>query len=304
MRQIGTLLTEPQAQRFAAYLITQGITAHAEADGDEFIVWVRDENQLDQAKDELQQFKLDPDDRRYRGAEKQAGSLLMEEEKKRQQARKNVISMQGRWGHGAGRKTPLVFVLIAVSVFATLWTSYGKSPRMQQWGFCDAIHRVNPSWNEKSLSDSLIDIKNGQVWRLVSPIFVHLDIMHLVFNMYWAYIFGTMIEHRRGTLRFALIVLACAILPNIAQAWVSGPWFAGMSGVGYGLFGYVWMKTLYDPAAGIHVRRGTIIMFIIWFFVCMTGWIGPIANTAHGAGLVVGVVIGYAPVLWRQMSGR
>ena len=42
---------------------------------------------------------------------------------------------------------------------------------------------------------------------------------------------------------------------------------------------------------------------IVWLFVCWTGVIGSVANFAHVAGLIVGVVIGAAPHLWRQVRG-
>ncbi len=43
---------------------------------------------------------------------------------------------------------------------------------------------------------------------------------------------------------------------------------------------------------------------IVWLFLCMTGVLGNVANSAHVAGLIVGVVIGVAPHLWRQVRGR
>ena len=49
MRQVGSLPDQRDAERFAAYLVTQGIEAHAEQDSRDWAVWVRDEDQLDQA---------------------------------------------------------------------------------------------------------------------------------------------------------------------------------------------------------------------------------------------------------------
>jgi GlpG protein len=74
---------------------------------------------------------------------------------------------------------------------------------------------------------------------------------------------------------------------------IGGPFFGGMSGVVYGLVGYVWMKGKYDPAAGLFLHPWTVIMVILWFFVCLTGYVGTIANAAHAAGLVLGVAWGY-----------
>jgi GlpG protein len=79
--------------------------------------------------------------------------------------------------------------------------------------------------------------------------------------------------------------------------------FGGMSGVNYGLLGYVWMKSRFEPASGIVVHPNTVAFLLAWFFVAMTGLVGPIANVAHAAGLLVGLSIGYAPTLWRSLRG-
>ena len=79
MRQVGSLPDQREAERFAAYLVTQGIDAHAEQDTDAWAVWVRDEDCLDQARRRLNQFKIDPDDSRYRGVERNAEAIRREE---------------------------------------------------------------------------------------------------------------------------------------------------------------------------------------------------------------------------------
>jgi GlpG protein len=86
-----------------------------------------------------------------------------------------------------------------------------------------------------------------------------------------------------------------------------GPFFGGMSGVDYALFGYAWMKTRYDPTPGLFLPRETVLMGLIWLVVCLTGLAGNIANTAHFVGLGVGVIAGgtwplllYLRRKWRQ----
>jgi GlpG protein len=307
MRQIGTLDNEPDAERLAAYLVTQGIEAHAETDGDGWAIWVRDENDLESARESFQQFRVDPRDPRYRGAERAANSILREKEKERRRAADNVIEMRDRWRQGSLRKAPLTSLLIVASVLVTLATNFGHNRLMRRLGFCDPVHRAEAAWSEGRLADKFVDIRQGQVWRLVTPIFAHggsattvFGVLHLAFNMYWLFVLGAPVENRKGSLFFGLLVLVVAVLSNTAQAAFESPWFLGMSGVVYGLFGYVWMKTLFDPAAGIAISRGTITFFIVWFFLCFLGLMGPIANTAHGAGLAVGIAIGYAPVLWKS----
>jgi GlpG protein len=66
-----------------------------------------------------------------------------------------------------------------------------------------------------------------------------------------------------------------------------------MSGVIYGLLGYVWLRGKFDPASGLFLHPSTVTMMIIWFFACFTRWLGPIGNWAHAAGLVMGMAWGY-----------
>src|SRR5690606_41959488 len=61
------------------------------------------------------------------------------------------------------------------------------------------------------------------------------------------YSFGTRIEARYGSWIMALLAAVLAVLSNSAQAYASGPAFLGMSGVVYGLFGFMWMRATLDP---------------------------------------------------------
>ena len=67
MRQIGVLEDEAEAQRFAAYLVTEGIASHAEEDGEGWAIWVRDENQVETAREALADFRRDPQAAQYQG---------------------------------------------------------------------------------------------------------------------------------------------------------------------------------------------------------------------------------------------
>jgi membrane associated rhomboid family serine protease len=66
-----------------------------------------------------------------------------------------------------------------------------------------------------------------------------------------------------------------------------------MSGVVYGLLGYIWMKGKYDPGSRLFLHKTTVAFMISWYFLCFTGMFGPIANGAHTAGLVIGVAWGF-----------
>jgi GlpG protein len=146
-------------------------------------------------------------------------------------------------------------------------------------------------------------LRTGQVWRVITPIFLHWSILHLVFNMFWMRDLGAMIETQRGTLRLLGIVLASALISNTAQYFWDGPRFGGMSGVVYALFGYIWVKQRFEPHLGMGLSQQTVWIMVAWLVLAMTGIVGSnIANTAHVVGLVVGAAIAYAPVAARKMK--
>ena len=141
------------------------------------------------------------------------------------------------------------------------------------------------------------DIEHGEVWRLFTPGFMHVNLIHIFFNMWWLRDLGTMIEVRRGTLRLAILVLVSAAISDYGQyLWMERMHevgrFMGMSGVVYALFGYIWMKGMYQPEQRMAVHPNNVNIMLIWLVVCMTGVIGPVANAAHFVGLAVGVVAG------------
>ena len=113
-----------------------------------------------------------------------------------------------------------------------------------------------------------------------------------------------MIETRRGSGRFVLLVFACALISNFAEFLWELPHlagFGGMSGVVYGLFGYVWVKQRFEAHLGMGMSEQTAWIMMAWLFACMTGYLGPIANAAHVVGLITGAAVAYAPIGWRRV---
>ena len=184
------------------------------------------------------------------------------------------------------RLGPLTVVLMAISGVVALLSKLGENR-----DFVDKL-LISPGLADDA-GAPLPEIFGGQFWRLLTPIFLHFGIMHLVFNMLWLKDLGTVIERLSGTRSLFGLVLVSGLLSNLGQFAFAGPFFGGMSGVVYALLGYVWMKSRFDPASRYHLEKQTVIMMIGWFFLCMTGLIGHVANYAHGFGLVVGMVWGF-----------
>ncbi len=316
MRQIGVLDSESLAIVFVDYLMVRGFDVRADEEDGKWVIWSRHEDEQELVREHFELYVADPNAREYREIAVEATRIRQQIKQQREEADRRTVLMGGRWQTSAHRRAPLTMIMIAVSVF--VWLAAGGPdkivPLYGHLTFCkiDFAQPESPVPLDSAtgMVDGFYSIRHGEIWRLVSPIFIHYGIFHLAFNMYWLYAFGSIIESRRGTLRFALMVLAIAVISNVGEylgGSIEDHWRlpiseyfgygghvggGGMSGVGYGLFGYLWMKTLYEPESGMLLNPGTAILFVVWFFICLTGAIGPIGNWAHGIGFLVGVLVG------------
>jgi GlpG protein len=142
----------------------------------------------------------------------------------------------------------------------------------------------------------------GQLWRVITPVFLHFGLMHIVFNSLWLWELGGMIERRQGAVRILGLVFLIAAGSNIAQAISSVSLFGGMSGVIYGLLGYIVIWNRLRPTQVFPLAKGVAIVMLVWLLVCVAGFtellgLGSIANTAHVSGLLLGFVLGLAAAL-------
>ena len=143
---------------------------------------------------------------------------------------------------------------------------------------------------------TLPEILDGELWRLLTPIFLHFGIFHIVFNMLWTWELGRLIEWQQGIWILGILTLGVSVTSNLAQYFVSGPLFGGMSGVIYGYFGYVWIQSLTNPKFRVQLNPAIVKLLLGWFLICWTGLLEKlfglnVANSAHTAGLVSGIVI-------------
>jgi membrane associated rhomboid family serine protease/TPR repeat protein len=134
------------------------------------------------------------------------------------------------------------------------------------------------------------------VENAITSIFPHVGILHLIFNVYWLWVFGTLIEEVYGHVKTVALVLLFAIVPNALEyAFSAGG--VGLSGVGYGLFGLLWILSKRDERFRDAIDQRTIRLFVIWFFFCILATVTNlmlIGNIAHGAGAVLGILTGFA----------
>jgi GlpG protein len=332
MRQLATIADERAANTLADHLLTLDVTTRVDRSANGWIVWVHREDKMDLARRELDAFLANPDDPRYQVAAKVAKVTRREKAKLDRLHARNTRNLSGRLNVPTFERCPITYSLIALSVAVAIFTGLGKNipavmpfvlthPTVkQEW-------RIIPTEPDSEESDRFVKaervrvpvyrpggldlVKQGQVWRLLTPIVIHFGILHLAFNMMMLYRLGGLIELRKGKLVMAGLVVASAIVSNLGEYFWDlqaygpnkAPWLVGgMSGVIYALFGYCWMTSDYDPEADMKMPSDLILQMIAWLFFCMTGMLGNVANAAHVAGLLFGLLVGVAPHLflsWR-----
>ncbi|RUR28611.1 rhomboid family intramembrane serine protease [Vreelandella andesensis] len=146
-----------------------------------------------------------------------------------------------------------------------------------------------------SLGDTMM---SGQLWRLLSPAFLHFGWMHLIFNLMWVWYFGRQIEQLQGSRIMLLLLVVAGIGANIAQYVTGTVLFGGMSGVVYALLAHVWLMSFRAPQSGFFVPQMLVVFMLGWMVFTMTDiagsvGFGNVANEAHLGGLLVGLATGW-----------
>jgi len=139
-------------------------------------------------------------------------------------------------------------------------------------------------------------IAQGEYWRLVSAMFLHVTIMHMLLNAFGLYIFGSLVEGVFGSARFLAIYLVTGFCASAASYAFGDPFgaAAGASGAIFGLLG-AWLaynlrrRSLSLARANI---QGAIVLIAINLVFGFT--VPGIDNLAHIGGLVAGVLAGFA----------
>jgi GlpG protein len=283
MRLIGHLKDEASAKTFSGFLVSKDIRNLVEPDAEGWAVWIHSEDQIEAGQLALATYQQNPNDPKYQAASRAAETIERQQRNEEAKAAKRIHDRDRIWTRSG--LAPLTLTLIGISVAVTLGVGLDPSVYDMRWLI---ISRPGMEF--------LAEVRSGQVWRLITPIFIHFGPMHLLFNMLWLRDLGAMIEIRQGMPKLALLVVVLGVASNLGQYLFWGPIFGGMSGVLYGLFGYIWLRGQCDPASGLALSSMTVWMMMIWFFLCLFGVIQNVANGTHAVGLLVGMLWGAAPM--------
>jgi GlpG protein len=295
MRSIAKFKEEKLALRFWNYLQTIDIESSLEEDDiqKEWHIWVLDEEKLDLSISEKNEFVKNPDNPKYITNGKKAINEKQDEVKAK--SRYKDYNLKDKWFKQESRLGMVSLALIITSVAVFLISGTGKNYQV-----------IGPFLISEKNDIYFSEFLSGQLWRIVTPIFLHFGFLHIIFNMYWLYYFGCQIEKRKGSAFIAIFIFLTAIFSNIAQYLVTGPEFGGMSGVVYALLGYIWIKSKFDPGDGLYIEQSTALVLVAWLLLCFVmpvapGFSGGVANWAHTGGLISGAGWGYiSAIRWNR----
>jgi GlpG protein len=235
--------------------------------GGQFTLWIIQDQHIETAQAELALFLENPYAEKY-----QAASWEVADQKRPQfhYASPNLLCLiKAKAG---------VFTLFIMALCIIIFT-------LQTFGAGDAVFNA--------LHFPALTGQQWQIWRWVSHALLHFSVMHIAFNLLWWWQFGGDLEQRLGSIRLIKLFVVSAIISGAGQYWVEGANFGGLSGVVYALAGYLWILGQRAPQLGLSIPRSLMGFMLIWLVL---GYVQPfmaIANTAHLAGLISGVVLAW-----------
>lgn len=205
------------------------------------------------------------------------------------------VTPDGRWQPGP-RHAPLVIAVLVFALIMVWLTGMGQNalavkmtavdPRMVPWHVFDTL--------QGRLDALLATMAAGEVWRLITPDFLHFSWTHLIFNAVMLWFLGSQIEWIDGKARLIALFVTTSLASNVLQYLVSGPLFGGLSGVVYGIMGYCWLSQQRRPR--FQFPPALVTFALVWMVIGFTPipeWVGlgRMANEAHLGGFLGGLAM-------------
>jgi len=202
------------------------------------------------------------------------------------------VPSQGQGILADWKRIPCTLLLLAACGMVAALTALGTNLEQVAWFSPRALFIRN---EQVFLAPFSWSLSHGEYWRLVTPMFLHFGVFHLLFNMLWLLQLGHRLEIRYRGWVLPCLVLLTGVLSNLTQLIWSAPstLFGGMSGVIYGLFGFCWQTERRWPAAD-RLPIGLYIFMLLWLAVGFTPLpaalgLGQMANGAHLGGGLAGL---------------
>ena len=255
---------------FAHYLTSVNIHSKVEQEDGEYIILCQ-MSELDHAKDIFAEFIADPYQEKYQQAAWNTGEVADVNDN----SPSLIASFKQQFFAHAG--------WVTLTVFALCWFVFIAS----------VLGLARPAFQLLHFYPELtLDAFFQSPLRLLGPALFHFSWLHIVFNTMWWWQLGGSVERILGKGALINLFLITALFSNLGQFIVTGPNFGGLSGVVYGLVGYVWWYGWLAPEKGLMISK-PIIGFLLFWLVLGYVDVLPVnmANTAHLLGLVSGCLL-------------
>ncbi len=190
---------------------------------------------------------------------------------------------------------PITAILIVLSILGAVLVSFDSQYQFVRYLSFQDVYRSSVISLPEFLSA-------GDIWRLITPTFLHFSFMHIFFNSLGLWDLGRRLELLLGKMNFVLFFVVTATLSNVAQfLWHPAGLFGGISGVVYALVGFIMVSHKLAPNKLTAVQPAELGFMLLWLVLCMTGVLdsfigGGVANAAHLGGLLAGCAYAFFAV--------
>lgn len=293
MRLVGITPQADQAERFVRYLKKSGTEALVRPEIKEFGVWVIEEDRLLAAKQDFQKFLDNPqgsdfqipiESPAFSGDDPEGIASESPPETETSPTSEGAVGFVGAPPVWYPTTAFIAFAVVSVSVLT--WFGEDKNELFRRLTFYPMVD-----------DGTMVPFNPKDAWRAITPVFLHLNAIQLLFNLLMFQDLAGQIEQRLGRFRLILLILLFSLISNLAEGFL-GPnrLFGGMSGMIFGLFGFVWMRAVYAPWTGFVMPPAMIWLLSAWFIMSLVNHAIPTNNWGQAFGFCFGVLLGvFAP---------
>lgn len=255
------------AQVFVDYMATQKVTLMMEKQDQFYVILLEDVSKKEHVEQALSHYIRNPNSPQYLNASWQRGNL------RHQITAPRSASFWSSIYNRAGPMTlTMVVLVIAVFIYINLFNAQNLIAALE--------------WPSNSS-------QRWEVWRWFGFIILQITLVSVVFNVFWWWYLGGMVEKSLGTGKLIVITLISALLTGWMQVKL-GSYAYGLQGVVYALMGYCWLMGQRAPKFGIYLENGMLVIAIIFLVL---GYYGVMGSQKLMAPNIVGLVLGLAMAL-------
>jgi hypothetical protein len=153
------------------------------------------------------------------------------------------------------------------------------------------LQKLIPAFTDLFILDSRLVIP--RIWTLLTAIFLHSGMVHLLYNLFALALFGSILEHIIGSRKFLILFF----VSGLAASFASLPFYTMVLGASGAIFGILGMLSILRPKMTVwlyHMPMPMIVALFVWAAGDVLGIFAPTgtANIAHLGGLGVGLIAG------------